>query len=106
MKAKLYFSDKDGDFCCGLEDIQNELRFEPGDKMEIWEAVKDVNREHRWCAEACEPILKGDGSCGKDCPWYDPRNGKNGCCKALRSCYVPGRKFILYKSGKLELAKE
>lgn len=106
MKAKMYFKQIDAENCYALENILSELRQEPYDKMEIWEAVKDKDCGYKWCAEMGEPFERGEDVCGKNCSSYSPKNGKNGCCKSYRSCYIAERKFVLHKSGKLELVKE
>ena len=105
MKTKLFFRNIEDNICYELEDILSELKQEDYDKTEIYEAVRDKDCGAKWCNAIGQLIVKGESECGKNCSYYTPKNGKNGCCEKLRLCYVSGQKYILHKNGKLQLVK-
>lgn len=42
-----------------------------------------------WCCQIGEGMIDTAPVCGRDnCPYYAPRNGKNGICKDLSPCVV------------------
>jgi len=68
----------------------------------VSEAVRLSNIDHFFCKYFGLVIMKEDEPCGKECAYYEPRNGKRGCCKNRGFCYEPGKEFILKVDGKIK----
>ena len=52
-----------------------------------------------WCIQIGEGMFETSESCGRECVYYDPRNGKNGMCKNLRPSVIETGKT--FKKGDL-----
>jgi hypothetical protein len=99
-KQKVYFSEFEEDYAYTKEDILEQMKERGLDEVEVSQAERELKSEYFFCKAAGEVGLKSEG-CGKICPDYIPRNGKNGCCKHRGFCYTPGKEFILSITGKL-----
>ena len=64
---------------------------------------KKKNPDEFWCM--CDNEAYPFGSCGKNCKYYEPRNGKNGICKYHGYVYIRTKKFTLNINGKLKEIK-
>lgn len=54
----------------------------------------EKNSECMWCSTHGEFIERGEKACGKkQCPAYEPCNGKSGRCRALKNTLVGTEKF-------------
>lgn len=65
-------------------------------EIEVYPAKIVYGEDYFWCHAISEPGMKGE-SCGKFCPDYKPRNGKNGRCVHHGHCYEPADKSIIIK---------
>lgn len=96
--AKYYFSENVDESCYKLGyfiSLMNELDIS---EMVLFEAEIETDTEYFYCREYQEVGIKGEGTCGKFCEKYSPRNGKNGRCKYSANCYIPtDKKIILSK---------
>jgi len=92
MSKRLYFKENYSEFCYSLDYhlIENEDSVE----IELYEAVKMPIKESGffWCKEYDAPGESGQGTCGKVCEGYQPKNGKSGCCTHHGPCYEHGGK--------------
>jgi hypothetical protein len=95
-KVKLYFKDKDSEYCQSLDSFKDEMRLNGIQEMTVIEAVKDNSKDYFYCQSAGE-VTENDGICGKGCCDYEPRNGKNGICNHKSPCYFPDGKAITIK---------
>lgn len=105
-KQKVYFSDIDETyawFAYPLDCILDEMKDRGLTEIEVSEAERESDPDYFYCKAAGEVFIKPpEGEpCGKECPDYNPRNGKSGCCKFRGYCYTPGKNFILTIGGKL-----
>jgi hypothetical protein len=93
--AKKYFVDIFNDcFCYTKERIIDMMKVDGIKEVKAYEALREINRDFFWCNEFGEVGEKGQ-SCGKQCGSYEPRNGKNGCCKHVGHLYVKGEELTL-----------
>ena len=66
-------------------------------EIKLFEAVPDFGNGYFYCQEYGEIGEVSDKSCGKQCEFYKPRNGKNGRCRFSASTHGQGDKFIILK---------
>lgn len=50
-------------------------------EMDLWLAERVTNSPYFYCQHYGEVGERSEGSCGKICKGYKPRNGKSGICK-------------------------
>jgi hypothetical protein len=105
-KELFYFEVNSEGFCYQLQDFID--RIEDGEEKIILQIAKiDYGNGYGWCLAEGEPIEQGDGTCGKVCDGYKPRNKVSGRCIHHRNTYSPsGGKLILTKEGLQEEAKQ
>lgn len=79
------------DECDGIDDI----------------VIEEMERDYggpMWCSVE---LLFVDNDCGRDCPKYEPCNGKSGKCRHLVNGFKPtGREFRLDIDGEIHLLEE
>jgi hypothetical protein len=79
MKEKYYFQNKDDEFCYDTAYFQEFMEEAGLQQMEVFRAIPEAIPGYFWCMQLkCRGEM---GFCGKICPDYKPRNGKNGICK-------------------------
>lgn len=102
-KQKLYFSDFDEEKAYDLDHIIEEMKERELTECKVAIAIKDTDKNYFFCRADQEVCIKPpEGNpCGKECRFYKPRNGKNGCCKFRGFYYMPGEEFILTIDGKI-----
>jgi hypothetical protein len=79
MNPRLYFSSTDDECCYPLSyhmDVANEGGLT---EIELFEAVPEKVDGIFFCREINE--MGEDGSCGRICADYAPKNGKSGMCR-------------------------
>jgi len=92
-KKKLYFENEDAENCYSEEYFQDKMKEEGLEELTVLEANKSKEKEYIYCTaiDSC-----GESSnCGKECEDYEPRNGKNGCCRHRRTIYEYGEEVTL-----------
>ena len=93
--AKYYFRDKDDDRCYGIEAHLNYMQENNINKMEVFEAEREIKTDWFYC-KFHQGIGTVGESCGKnECENYKPNNGKNGRCKYYGYVYTPTNKTRL-----------
>lgn len=103
---KKYFCyEIDNERCYSLDYFIEEMKENDYDKLLLYDANRVLRTEYFYCkavGEICTKFPEGE-PCGIECPDYEPKNKKNGCCKHRGYCYEPNEeiKFILKKDGKL-----
>lgn len=106
-KSKKYFCEAiNEDFCYGLSYFIEEMKEQELTELTVALARRDTDKNYFFCSahEVC--INKtDDAQCGNECTFYEPRNGKKGCCKNRKPCYEPGDEFTLTVDGKLTPVK-
>lgn len=104
MKRKqMYFCpDISEEYCYALNYIVDEMNELDLQQVTVARAVRETETEYFFCKAIDTPLVKDlDEPCGKSCADYEPRNGKNGCCKHRGFCYKPGDEYTLTADGKL-----
>lgn len=93
MKKQFYFENEDADHCYLEEYFQQQMDDEGLTEMTVLEAHKSKDKEYIYCTDIGEC---GEAKeCGKECTSYEPRNGKNGCCRHRRTIYEHGGEVTL-----------
>ena len=91
------------EYCYPLNRIVDEMNEQELQQVTVAKAVRETNTNYFFCKAIDLPLSKKDDDpCGKSCSDYEPRNGKNGCCKHRGFCYAPGDEFTLTPDGKLK----
>lgn len=98
---KYYFENADGDGLCYTKDHFIDMMEERGiTEMEVYPAIIETGTGFFYCQEHGETGESGEGSCGKSCDFYKPRNGKNGRCKHHTNCYTVADELVILKFKK------
>lgn len=84
--AKIYFQE-DGEHGRLISWHLDYMRENGIPEMKVYEGEPEYDTDHFYCKEYFEVGLKSEGSCGKICEGYAPRNGKSGRCKHSTHCY-------------------
>lgn len=107
-KQRLYFSDLNKEFAYPLDCIISEMKDRKVMEVIVYLAKREIRANYFFCKAVGEVCIKDYtfSSCGKECDLYEPRNGKNGCCKSWGYCYSPDKEFILSINGKLTPKKQ
>ena len=95
-RDRLYFRTSDSQICHTKKYFTDELG--PGETIEVFNAIpKVIGGGVFWCKIHCFCGDDSSETCGvSNCYDYEPRNGKNGCCKHHSTLvYVPVEKIIL-----------
>ena len=90
---KFYFKNSDSETCHNKQYFIDYMEEHNLKKFEVYEAIKETIGGYFWCNKlelCCDDI---EGTCGKWCKDYTPKNGKNGCCKYYSK--------IFHRKGKL-----
>jgi hypothetical protein len=85
---KFYFREDDEERCYLKKDIIQDMKELGITELKIFEAKRTIGEPYFWCSVNQEAGEIGQG-CGKFCPDYKPRNGKNGRCRYSCHCYEP-----------------
>ena len=94
---KLYFINNllEEDFCYTLAKIKKEAQKKGLNKVEIFEAERETDSDAFFCNKYSEIMGKGFGYCGKECEFYQARNGKSGICKHNKPTYLKTKTKII-----------
>lgn len=87
--AKYYFKEEDGEQCYPLKRIKSDMESDDIKELEVFEAGINYGSGDYYCVEFGEVGLSEEANCGKECKFYDPRNGKSGRCKHSKNTYSP-----------------
>jgi hypothetical protein len=89
---KLYIDDG-GETAYSLSWWKDEAS-DTGSPVDIELQKTEKNSESMWCLTHGEFIERGENQCGKrQCPTYEPCNGKSGRCKFLKNTLIGTGKF-------------
>lgn len=66
---------------------QHRAELEPGETRTLYRARPVPTTHFFWCRHHQEAGATEDGGCGRECPAYAPRNGRNGRCRHHGPCY-------------------
>ena len=80
LKNRCFFRNDDAD-CYKLEAQYDHMREHGIEEMDIYLAEREINAPYFFCREFGEVGEKGQGTCGRHCEAYQPRNGRSGVCK-------------------------
>ena len=78
------------------KDIIADMKMFGISELKITEAKRTTGEEYFWCTVNQEVGEVGE-NCGRFCPDYKPRNGKNGRCRFSSHCYEPTEKTEIIK---------
>lgn len=95
-----YYSDDDGETCSSEKWWRNYLITRNLPEIKLTEMKREIQSEFFYCLDVMEVGIKGEGTYGKMCDSYKPRNGKNGICKEYRSTYETTDKEIILTNSK------
>jgi len=85
MKKQYYFESANSETCWTADYFESRMIEEGVKEITVYAAIPDKIPGVFWCTEH---LYCGDDSaesCGNQCIEYEPRNGKNGCCRHHRS---------------------
>lgn len=86
---KYYFSELEEEHCYELSYFYDLMEENNLKELKLKPAVPIHGEGLFWCKHYCEVGESNNGTCGKICPKYHPRNGKNGICKNWSYTYRP-----------------
>lgn len=91
--SKYYFLELYDETCYSLEDTKGLIKELNLKEKEVYRAKLITDIDFMYCVVAGD--IGEKGLCGKDCKWYEARNGKNGNCKFNRGVYEPFDKILI-----------
>ena len=95
MKQKVYFKDLDSEECALPKKAWTDYMEENNLKdMTVYEAKAHKESEYFFCRAFAEATEK-NGTCGKECKEYVPRNGIKGICTFHHNFYEAGKEVKL-----------
>ena len=92
---KLYYS-KYKEYQMSLRDWKDFAKRNNIKELKLIEAEIDYKLGYFYCSELDEIGESGEG-CGKECKYYNPRNGKNGRCRFHKNTYSETEKIKVLK---------
>ena len=96
MARKFYFHHNDSELCYTEEYFQDIMHDEGLKEIEVFDAIPEKIPGVFWCKHECFCGDDTADTCGKQCKFYDPRNGVSGCCRHHTSWLrTHGNKIIL-----------
>lgn len=93
--AKYYFR-QDDDMCFDLETHYDYMEENKLTEMDVFEAKIERNSDYFFCTHFYE-VGEKNGTCGKMCKAYQPRNHKKGICKHHGNVYEQTDKKLTLK---------
>lgn len=84
--ATYYFKEKDSEMCYNLTHHLQYMAENNINEMTVLKAKIVNDSEFFYCTEVME-VGEKNGTCGKMCEDYRPRNSKSGICKYFRNTY-------------------
>jgi hypothetical protein len=87
-KQPMFFGSEHEEMCYGINHFTDSMN--EGESLIILKAVPCNHSDVFWCKEFTEMMEKNQGGCGKSCEYYEPRNGRSGCCKSHSHVYCHG----------------
>jgi hypothetical protein len=88
---KYYFRNEDSEMCYTLDYHIEQAQEDGLTEIELFTAVPEKIDGMIWCKAVDDCGEKGE--CGKQCEFYEPRNGKSGMCKNQGRFYEPDKKI-------------
>lgn len=76
---KYYFASVNDELCYPLSCHMDMAKYEGLSEIELYEAIPDKTSGMFFCRYF--NAVGENGSCGKECMRYEPRNGKSGMCR-------------------------
>jgi len=94
-----YFASRYDEFCYPLSYFKELLELDgEWEEMKLYKAVRSYVPGWFWCHFFGAVGDKSEGTCGKLCDGYAPRNKKSGCCKHYSLImYECSDEFIILK---------
>ncbi len=93
-KVKYYFRSQHDEHCYTLDYHVSEAKEQGLDAIDLYEAEPEKIGDMFYCKAVGMP--GENGSCGKQCPDYAPRNKKSGMCKYRSNIfYACGEKVTI-----------
>jgi len=99
FKETLWFRKDSEERCQTINAHLTDMNDEGSDLISLYKAFPDTDLF--FCPALDVVAERNTGMCGKVCPHYTPRNGKNGICKHNRTAYTayPKVRYVLSKEG-------
>lgn len=94
-KKKLYIYNQDDQLCIDMDAVKDRMRDDELTEKTVTEAVVDHDKSYFWCLATQDVGETGEGTCGKDCKDYKPRNGKFGACEWYFRCRMEGNEVVV-----------
>ena len=95
--SRYYFREDDDERCYLKKDIIQDMKENGMELLKVFEAKIATGEDYAYCSKYQDAIEVRSGDCGKLCPDYQPRNGKNGRCRHSKNCYDPTDDFIILR---------
>lgn len=93
-KYQYYFENENDDKCYTREHFDEIMKKENKPAVKVVKANPVKDCDFFWCNKYRDIYQRGD--CSSECDYYEPRNGKSGCCKHFsETLYEQGDKVIL-----------
>lgn len=92
---KYYFRTEEDEFCYTLDYHLRNAKEEGLTEIELFEAKPQYIEGFFWCRVINDS--GEDGSCGKKCIDYEPKNGKSGICKHKSNTFKTQGKKVMFK---------
>lgn len=92
---KYYFT-KNAENCYTLDHHKSVMKFNLLNELELFEAIIHRGSGFFYC-KCFGEVGESNGTCGKECHKYKPRNGKSGICIFHRPIYLPVTKPMILK---------
>jgi len=96
---KFYFESKYDEVCYNKQYFIDKMKDENTTEIEVFEAEKDkLPKDVFFCKELqlFGAVGREFYPCGMVCPYYQPKNGKSGCCKFYsKLTFSPAKKVTL-----------
>ena len=86
----------DDEMVSEIHEIEDDMRDAGIDEIKIERAVKDIGGPGFWCHKYHDIYMRNEGTCGRFCNGYKPRNGISGICKHWGHTFVGTGEMITY----------
>lgn len=94
--SNYYFESLDAEMCYSKDYFTSLLAESEQDSMTVYKARPLYGEEFFYCKKYQEVGMKDEG-CGRSCPHYSPRNGKNGRCRFSTHTYENTEQPVIIK---------
>lgn len=95
INKKFFFQEHDEDVCVQLKWHIKHMKENYIKEMKVFLAKRETYSDYFFCRHFYEVGEKNEGSCGRDCSEYKPKNNKSGACKHLGGMYEQTEDYLI-----------